>query len=67
MCQNAFDTGIRIGKISDPGRIIQGALQCGPETKARDLMVSLILGNGFWLEFRDDGWDVTRLNIQKSR
>jgi hypothetical protein len=43
--------------------IIQGDLSCGPETKAGDLIVSLVRGNGFWLEFRDEGWGTTRLNI----
>ena len=63
MCFNAFDTGIRRGKISDPARVIQGALKCSPDTKAGDLIVSLVRGNGFWLEFRDGGWDTTYINI----
>lgn len=51
--ENAFDTKVRLGNISDANKSLAGTLQTTVEDKTGDLIVDTAKGHGFFVHFRD--------------
>jgi hypothetical protein len=52
LAENAFDTSVRLGTISQPSKVITGSLETNFD-QIGDLIVDLALGHGFYVHIRD--------------